>query len=90
MHKIGEVPSWQFAVPLLADFVSVVLAEELHAHHSKNEYDDAQDEGQVGQGAHRIGHDCQDVIQGLPGFGQFEDAQKTEGSEHGQAFDAFG
>ena len=87
VHEVREVPSGQFAIPLFTNFVSVVFAKELHAHHSKDEDDNAKDEGQVGQGAHRVGHDCQDVIERLPRFGQFEDAKQTEGSKHGQAFD---
>ena len=61
----------------------------MHAHHSEDEDNNAKDEGQIGQGADGIGHDCQDVVQRLPGFGQLEDAKQTEGSEHGQAFDTF-
>ena len=75
--------------PFFTDFVGVVFAKELHAHHSEDEDNNAKDEGQIGQGADGIGHDCQDVVQRLPGFGQFEDAKQTEGSEHGQAFDTF-
>ena len=90
VHEVGEVPSGQLAVPLLADFVGVVLAKELHAHHSEDENDNTEDEGQVGQRAHRVGHDRQDVVEGLPGFGQFEDTKETEGSEHGEALHALG
>ena len=75
--------------PFFTDFVGVVFAKELHAHHSEDEDNNAKDEGQIGQGADGIGHDCQDVVQRLPGFGQLEDAKQTEGSEHGQAFDTF-
>ena len=90
VHEIREVPAGQLAVPLLADFVGVILAKKLHAHHSEDEYDNAEDEGEVGQSAHCIGHDCQNVIERLPRFGQLEDAEETEGSQHGQAFDTFG
>ena len=44
----------------------VVLAKELHAHHSEDEDDDAEDEGEVGEGTHRVHHDGQDVVQRLP------------------------
>ena len=44
----------------------IVLAKELHAHHSEDEDDDAEDEGQVGESAHRVHHDRQDVVQRLP------------------------
>ena len=90
VHEVGEVPAGQLAVPLLAHFVGVILAKKLHAHHSEDEYDNAEDEGEVGQGAHGVGHDCQNVVERLPRFGQFEDAEETEGSQHGQALDTFG
>lgn len=35
----------------------VAFAEELHAHHSEDEDDDAQDQSQVSQGAHCLAHD---------------------------------
>ena len=88
MHEVGEVPAGHLARPLLADKVEVVLAEELHAHDGEDEDDDAEDEGQVGQGPHRVGHDCQNVVEGFPGLGQLEDTEQTEGAEHGEALDA--
>ena len=43
MKEVGEVPPRHVAGPLLADVLVVVGAEELHAHHGKDEDDDAQD-----------------------------------------------
>lgn len=39
--------------PLLTE---IVLAEQLHAHHGKDEYNDTEHKGQVAQGAHRPAH----------------------------------
>ena len=77
MKEVNEMPSWYFTIPswIPTGISRIGFPKKLHSHHSKYEYDDAKDEGQVGQRAHRIGHDCQDVIEGLPRFGQFEDAQ---------------
>ncbi len=36
-----------------------------------------------------VRHDCQNVIERLPGFGQLEHSRQSERSEHGQALDAF-
>lgn len=52
------------------------LAKELHAHDGKDEDDDAEDKGEVGEGAHRVHHDGQNVVQGLPGLGQLEHPAK--------------
>ena len=53
-----SVTGFHFISPL----PRVVLAEELHPHDSEDEDDDAEDEGQVGEGTHSVHHDCQDVI----------------------------
>jgi len=44
VHEIGEIPSGQVAIREEFDFVEVILAEELHAHHGEDEDDDAQHE----------------------------------------------
>ena len=90
MHEIGKVPARHVAGPLVADLVEVVLSEKLHAHDGENEDDDAQDERQVGEGADRVGHDCEDVVERLPRLRQLEDSQQTERSQHGQALHALG
>ena len=43
MKEVGKVPPRHVAGPLLADVLVVVGAEELHAHHGKDEDDDAED-----------------------------------------------
>ena len=90
VHEVCEVPPGQLAVPFFTDEFGVVFAEELHSHDGEDEDDDAEDEGEVGEGAHGVGHDGEDVVEGLPRLGQLEHSEQTEGSEHGQAFDALG
>lgn len=89
VHEVGEVPAGHVARPLVAHLVEVVLAEELHAHDGEDEDDDAQDEGQVGQGADRVGHDGQDVVERLPWLRKLEDSKQTEGPQHGETLDTF-
>ena len=90
MHEIGEIPPRELALPLLANFISIVFAKKLHAHHSENENDNTKDEGQVGQRSYSVSHDCQDVIERFPRFGQFEYTEQAKGAEHGQALHALG
>ncbi len=84
MHHVREVPPGHLAGPTRTHVVKVVGAEELHAHDGKDEDDDAQHEGQVGQGTDGVGHDGQDVVEGFPRLCQFEHSQQTEGAQHGQ------
>ena len=90
MHKISEIPPGHFTVPFDAGLVNVGLSEQLHPHHGKYEDDDAQHKREVGQRADGVGHDGENVVQGLPRLGQLKDAQKSERAEHGQPRDAFG
>ena len=91
VHEVYEVPPGHDALPLVvADVLHVGRAEELHAHDGKDEDDDAQHKGQVGQGAERVGHDGEDVVETLPRLGQFEHPQQPERPEHGESGDALG
>ena len=82
MHEVCKVPPGHFAGPLVAHLVKVVFPEELHAHDGKDEDDDAEDECEVGQGSDRVGHDCENVVERLPGLCQLEDPEQTEGTQH--------
>jgi hypothetical protein len=53
----------------------IVFAEELHAHDGEDEDDDAQDEGQVTQSAHRFAHDGDQQVESGPRLGQLEHTQ---------------
>jgi len=44
VHEISEVPSGHITVRKVVDVIVVILAEELHTHHGKDEDDDAQHE----------------------------------------------
>ena len=79
VHEVGEVPPGHVARPLLAHVGRVVLAEELHAHDGEDEDDDAEDEGEVPEGAHRLAHDGNQEIERRPGLGQFEDTELQTG-----------
>ncbi len=58
-----------------SSLTDIALAKELHSHHSKDEDDDAEDEGEVAEGAHRLAHDRYQQVQGGPRLGQLEDAE---------------
>ena len=64
-----------FFISFLTD---IALSKELHSHHSKDEDDDAEDEGEVSQGPHCLAHDGDEQVQSGPGLGKFEDT-KLEG-----------
>ena len=66
MKEVFEMPPRSHATLPHTDFLNVRLAKQLHSHDSKDEDDDTEDKGQVGQGAHRVHHDGQDVVEGLP------------------------
>ena len=75
VEEVMHVPARQHAVlGNLAHTFTVVLAEQLHAHHSEDEDDDAKDESQVAQSAHRVADDAEQHVEGGPGLCQFEDA----------------
>ena len=82
MKEVGEVPSRHLTSVPVAHVCSVVTPVELHAHHSEDEDDDDKHKGQVGEGTHSLAHDGQDVVERLPGLGQLEHPEKTEGSKH--------
>ena len=63
VKEVFEMPPWAHATLPHADFLNVRLAKQLHSHHSEDEDDDAEDKGQVGEGAHGGLHDGQDVIE---------------------------
>ena len=89
MEEVCKVPSGHVTFPYIASFLIVIFTKKLHTHHGKYENNDKQDKSQVGQWPNSVGHDCQNVIQRFPGFGQFENSQEPKGSEHRQAFYAF-
>ena len=82
MHHVYKVPPGHFASPTRTHIVRIVRTEQLHAHDSKDEDDDAQHEGQVGQGTDGVSHNGQDVVEGFPRLGEFEDSEQTEGTQH--------
>lgn len=66
---------WNDGNLLYATPTDVVFAEELHAHDGEDEDDDAQDERQVTQGAHRFSHNGDEQVERRPRFRQFEHSQ---------------
>ncbi len=52
VKEICEVPSGHVAGPLLANVLVVVRAEQLHAHHRKDEDHDSEDESLKGNSLH--------------------------------------
>ena len=66
VHEVSKIPPRHCTAIPMAHVTLVVLAEQLHAHHSKDEDDDTENKRQVGQGSHGVHHDGQDVIEGLP------------------------
>jgi len=82
MEKVYKIPSGHFTSPSFAYIFHVFAAKKLHAQNSKDEDNDEEDEGQVAQGGEGFSHDGQDVVQALPGLGQLEYAQQTEGAKH--------
>ena len=83
VHEVGEVPSWHGTTVPVTNIALVVLAKQLHPHHGKDEDDDAEDKGQVGQCSHCVHHNGQYVVERLPWFRKFEHSEQPEGSEHG-------
>ena len=47
----------------------------MHPHDGEDEDDDAEDEGQIPQGAHGFAHDGDEKVQGRPRLRQFEHSQ---------------
>ena len=89
MHEICEIPSGHCTPVPQTHVRLVILPEQLHAHHGEDEDDDAQHKGQVGQRAHGVHHDGQDVVEWLPWLGKFEHTQQTEGAQHRESGDTF-
>ena len=50
----------------------LLIIASLHPHHGKDEDDDDEHDDEVAQGAHRLDHDLEGVVQGLPRFRQLE------------------
>lgn len=76
MEKVTHVPPGQHAV--LRDSthtVPVAFSKQLHAHHSKDEYDDGQHQGQVAQSPNRITNNFDQGVKSGPRFSQLEDSQ---------------
>ena len=75
MEEVLHVPARQLTVDGdLTHTVLVVLAKQLHAHHSEDEDDDGQHQRQVSQGAHRVADDLDESVESGPGFRQLEDS----------------
>ena len=89
VHEICEVPARHCAPIPVTHVAHVVLAKQLHTHHSKDEDDDAQHEGQVGQGPHCVHHDGEDIVERFPRLGKFEHSEQSEGSQHGETGHSF-
>ena len=63
VKEVFEVPPRPHAPVPHADLLRVGFAEQLHAHHSEDEDDDAEDHNQVRDGGHGALHDGQDIIE---------------------------
>ena len=87
VKKVLEVPPWPNTAFPHANFLNVGFTKELHPHHSEDEDDDTEDEGEIGERSNSVLHDGQDVIERLPGLGQLEHSQQPEGPQHGQTLD---
>ena len=57
VHEICKIPPRHCAPIPVAHVGLIILAEQLHAHHSEDEDNDAEYKGQVGQGTHSVHHD---------------------------------
>lgn len=82
MEEVLHVPTGQLAVNGdLTHTVLVVLAKQLHAHHSEDEDDDGEDQRQVAQGAHGVPDDLDEGVERRPGSSELEDAQLRSDTE---------
>ena len=68
MKEVTEVPSGQ----VVGENPVVIIAEQLHPHDGKDEYDDGEDEAEVAQRPHRSTDDADEEVERGPGLGQFE------------------
>ena len=50
VKKIREIPTGHITLPNTTYVFIVIFAEQLHTHHSKNENNNQQNKGQIGQG----------------------------------------
>lgn len=76
MEEVTHVPPGQHAV--VGDSthtVPVAFSKQLHAHHSKDEHDDGQHQGQVAQSPDRITNNFDQGVKSGPRFSQLEDSQ---------------
>jgi len=53
----------------------ITFSKKLHPHDSKNEDDDAKDEGQVSKCSHRFTHDGDEKVECGPRLGQLENTE---------------
>ncbi len=75
MEEVLHVPARQLTVNGdLTHTVLVVLAKQLHAHHSEDKDNDGQHQRQVSQGSHRVANDLDEGVKSWPGFCQLEDS----------------
>ena len=66
MHEVCKIPSRHGTPIPKTDITLVVFPKKLHAHHSKDENDDAKDECKVGQGPYSVHHNGQNIVKRLP------------------------
>ena len=62
VHEVREVPSWHHTSGPQALLGPIVIPVQLHAHHGKDEDDDANHKGEVGETPDYASHDGQDVV----------------------------
>ena len=62
VEEVDEVPSWHLTFRPHALLGPIVIPIQLHAHHGKDEDDDADHEGEVGKTPDYASHDGQDVV----------------------------
>jgi hypothetical protein len=64
----------------------VALAEQLHAHDGEDEDDDAENEGQVAEGADGLAHDGDEQVERRPRFRKLEHSQLKGHKTKSEAF----
>ena len=78
MEKVKEMPSWHDTAFPATHIGNIIFSKELHSHDSKDKDDNTENKDEVGERGYCLRHDYQDIIEGLPGFSQFEDPQEAE------------
>lgn len=60
----------------------VVFTEQLHSHHSEDEYNDGEDERQVTQSAHGVTDDLDEGVEGRPRASKLEHTKLKNKERH--------